>query len=171
MNNLYVKAILYSYPHLDELADQITELMARKAVASMHDFSPCERQCYKMVELALQKGVVTELKRVSDAVLKNFSEEDIAYLDKKYFRTGNKNSCDIKQGKEFFRQIYKLEKKIGFLFECEGVRDEWFKDNCMEIAFFRELVKTVKEREEILKKGKYTFERNKRTEKTRSVSA
>ena len=171
MNNLYVKAILYSYPHLDELADQITELMARKAVASMHDFSPCERQCYKMVELALQKGVVTELKRVSDAVLKNFSEEDIAYLDKKYFRTGNINSCDIKQGKEFFRQIYKLEKKIGFLFECEGVRDEWFKDNCMEIAFFRELVKTVKEREEILKKGKDTFERNKRTEKTRSVSA
>ena len=51
------------------------------------------------------------------------------------------------------------------------MRDEWFKDNCMEIAFFRELVKTVKEREEILKKGKDTFERNKRTEKTRSVSA
>ena len=49
MNVYYAKSVLYAYPHIEQITEQIDELVERKALSSMTDYSPCEEIAQKII--------------------------------------------------------------------------------------------------------------------------
>ena len=48
MNVIFAKTALYAYTNLEAVADQIDELVEKKALSSISDYSPAIEQCHKM---------------------------------------------------------------------------------------------------------------------------
>lgn len=154
MNKLYAKSVLYSYKSLEALTDQIDELVEKKALASMSDTAPAFQQYKRILDYTAQKALIIELKATTDRVLEKFSEEDKLYFDYKYFRKLPKErfehfdtSC-----RAYFRKQNKLCKLFAERLEKAGVTDERFENEWLKIEFFRELLKRVKQREELFLK-------------------
>lgn len=156
MNLYYTKCALYAYPNILAVMEQIDELVERRALTSMSDFSPCEEQCEKIIALTNQKDVLIELKLITDKVLSKITDYQKDCLDYKYFKQKPKEyfiGFDTTSRGYFRRQIRAVE-RVSELFTKFGATDEWFEQNCLEMEFFRELLRRVKLKEEKLKKNK-----------------
>ena len=82
---------------------------------------------------------------------KKLSQKEYDLLDYKYFKLKPKEyykDFDFKS-RNYFRNQQKLCKKITALFEQWGMTDEWYEENYLTINFFNELLKRVKEQEEL----------------------
>lgn len=150
MNILYAKSVLYAYKNLEAVLDQIDELVQKKALASMTNTSPAFFQCLEIVDYTAQKDLIIELKVTVDKVLEKFTEEEKLYFDYKYFRKLPKeNFAHIDTAcRAYFRKQVKLCNQFAERLEKRGITDERFEKEWLEIEFFRELLKRVKEREE-----------------------
>ena len=156
MNLYYTKTLLYAYPHIQAVMDQIDDLVLRKALSSMNDFSPCEEQCAKILALTGQKTVLIELKEKLDAVMNKLSAYELDCLEYKYFKQKNTEyflGFDAVSRKYFRRQIA-LAEKLCKLIEKTGINNQWFKDKCLTISFFSELYIRVLQKEKETKKTK-----------------
>ncbi len=157
MNVIYAKATLYAYPHIEDLKEQIDELSEKQMRGSMTDPSPAFIQCEKLVMLQFEKQTLTELKEMASVALKNLTEEELDLLDYKYFRLKPKEyfkEIDT-QSRGYFRKQNRLIEKIALRLERAGVTDDWFDENCMTTQFFKDMVDTVKEYQE-MHKGFYS---------------
>ena len=76
MNVLYAKVALYSYAHLDALAEQIDELVEKKAYSSSMNFSPAIAQYENILGLTYQKDIIYALKLCVRAALEKFTERE-----------------------------------------------------------------------------------------------
>ena len=74
MNKFYTKTALYAYPNIDAVIEQIDELVERKALCSMSDYSPCEEIAEKIVSFTRQKIALMELK---EFIGKKFESENL----------------------------------------------------------------------------------------------
>ncbi|MBE7087420.1 MAG: hypothetical protein E7369_03880, partial [Clostridiales bacterium] len=156
MNVLYAKSVLYAYPCLDKICEQIDELVEKRLISSMYDFSPAEEQCIKIVNYGFQKQTLLELKQAVIEVLKKFTQIEVDYLDYKYFKLKPKSyykDFDAKS-RNYFRNQIKICEKFSLCLERLGFGDEWFNENCLKIDFFKELLKRVKEQEEKIASNK-----------------
>lgn len=163
MNILYAKSILYLYKDVDKLIDQIDELVEKKALSSMYDLSPCQDICESILNLTEQKDAIITLKLKTEDALSKFTDEDLIYLEYKYFRKADKErykNLDY-TSRAYFRKQIKLVEKFALRLEKKGVNDEWFNKNCLSINFFVELVRKVKEIEELAYKNKPKREESK----------
>ncbi len=154
MNSIYTKSVLYAYPHIDELCEQIDELSEKQALASMTDTSPAFFQCQKLVMLIFEKQTFIELKEKTKRALKGLSQDELDCLDYKYFKQKPKDyflNFDTKS-RTYFRKQNRLLSKVSDRLERVGVTDEWFNENCMPTDFFRDMVETVIESQEFTKK-------------------
>ena len=61
MKENYVKSLLYTYPNVQELLDQIDVLVEKKAISSMDNFKPCIDQCEEIIGLTEQKDILIEI--------------------------------------------------------------------------------------------------------------
>ncbi len=150
MNVIFAKTALYAYTNLEAVADQIDELVEKKALSSISDYSPAIEQCHKMLDFTYQKDVLFALKIYIDEVVKKLNQSEIDCLEYKYFKRKPKEyfvGFDF-VSRGYFRRQNKLIKKVALLLEKDGATDVWFKENCLEMDFFRELLKRVVEREE-----------------------
>lgn len=150
MKTLYAKCILYAYPNLEILMDQIDALVEKKALGSMDDYTPCLAQCEKVISLIEQKKVLILLKIVCDKILDKFSLEQKDLLDYKYFKQKPKEyyadfDC-VSRG--YFRRQIRVANEFSSRLEKSGLTDEWFEENCLVNDFFFELCKRIKQREE-----------------------
>ena len=156
MNYNYTKTALYAYPNIEAVMDQIDDFVERKALSSMSDFSPCLEQCEKILDYTAQKDALINLKLMIKSVLLKLSPLELDLLDYKYFKQKDKEyyvDFDSSSRKYFRRQV-SLIKKVAFLFEKEGLTDEWFNQNCLTSNFFKELLKRVQIQELQSKKNK-----------------
>ena len=80
MKKFYAKTVLYLFPCIDKVNEQIDELLEKRALSSMTDFSPCLSQCEKMVNLGVQNANLLVLKGCVSEALKKLSEEELALL-------------------------------------------------------------------------------------------
>ena len=155
MNLYYAKCALYAYPNIEAVMEQIDDLVERRALASMNDFSPCEEQCEKIITLTNQKDVLIELKLVTDKVLEKMTDYQKDCLDYKYFKQKPKEYFigfdTVSRG--YFRRQNRIVERISLLFEKLGATDKWFEENCLQMDFLRELLRRIKAQEERLKKG------------------
>ena len=150
MNTCYAKAVLYAYKNLTNVMDQIDELVEKKALASLSDLSPCLSQCEKILSYTNQKDVLITLKIVVDNILKKFSDEDLTFFSYKYFKDKPKEffvNFDY-TGRAYFRRQVKLAIAFSDKLEKAGIDDKWFEENCLQMDFFKELLKRVIEHEE-----------------------
>ena len=156
MNVYYAKTALYAFASLEEIAVQIDELVEKKALSSMCDFSSALSQCEKILNYTTQKDALFALKIRIEEVLSNFSEDDLDCLDYKYFKKKPKEyyvGFDY-ESRAYFRKQARLIEKVAILLEENGTTDKWFEENCMCMDFFKELFKrTVEHEKSYCKKG------------------
>lgn len=146
MDKIFVKVIMLAYPKCEKIIKEIDDLILKKALSSMQDFSPCEEQCYKIVRLMNRKQLLIELKERVDKLLEKLTEEQIKLLEYKYFKRKSKeyfDGLDVKS-RMFFRKQDRLIERIGNLLERSGCGDEWFIKRYADWKFFSDLIVRVK---------------------------
>ena len=150
MKKIYSKCLLYVYPIFDNLMEQIDGLVEKKALSSMDVFTPCEKQCESILALTAQKDILIEIRLKTEKLLNKLSEEETDYLDYRYFKKKPKEyySDFDSVSRSYFRKQDKLLFKVALLFEKVGIDDFWFEKNCLEIDFFKELLKRIKKQEQ-----------------------
>ncbi len=150
MEKLYAKTALYLYPCIDKVNEQIDELLEKRALSSMSDFSPCITQCEKMVELGVQNAKLLEMKDCMTRALRRLSADETALIEFKYFRSRKRE--DMPSGdvvsRTYFRRQRRVAEKLARVLEGEGITDEVFERDYLAIEFIRELYRRVKLREE-----------------------
>ncbi|MBQ9485745.1 MAG: hypothetical protein IJU83_02790 [Clostridia bacterium] len=156
MDLMYAKTVLYAYAHLDALAEQIDELVEKKALSSATDFSPALSQCEKIIGLTRQKTCVLALKLCARTALDKFTQKELDCFDYKYFRTRKKEEYAgfDPASRKYFRLQIKLALKFADRLEKAGYSDDRFKTECLSMSFFREMLARVKERENFNHKNK-----------------
>lgn len=161
MNVLYAKVALYSYSHLESIAEQIDEVVEKKAYSSSMNFSPAIKQYQDIIDLTYQKQIVFALGLCVKDALKTFSEQELFYLDYKYFKKRKKEdyaNLDV-TSRGYFRLQVRLSEKFAKALEKAGFSDERFEKECLSIDFFREMLKRVKEKENLNRKNKTVAEK------------
>lgn len=167
MNLFYAKVALYAYPNLEAVAEQIDDLIFKKAFASMSDFSSAETQCEKILSLTEQKDTIFELKITLDEIFKKFLAVEIDLFDYKYFKRKPKEYFDgvDTSSRKYFRKQISLCKRFALLLEKKGYDDKKFQKELFKIDFFRELLKRVVEHEKLSRKNKTQKEKQKDKER------
>ena len=156
MNLLYAKVALYSYAHLNAIADQIDEVVEKKAFSSSMNFSPAINQFQDIIDLTYQKQIVFALGLCIKDALKGFTEKEMLCLDYKYFKRCGKEEyagLDV-NSRGYFRLQVRLAVKFAKALEKAGYSDERFEKECLSIDFFREMLKRTKEKENLSRKNK-----------------
>ncbi len=143
MNVNYAKTALYAYSNLQNIADQIDDIVEKKALSSMCDYSLAITQCERIVEYTQQKDTLFALKIRIDEVLEKLDFEQIDLIEYKYFKRKPKEYFDgfDFESRAYFRKQTRLIERVSELFEKNGTTDEWFEQTCLKIDFFRELLK------------------------------
>ena len=167
MNIYYAKTVLYAYANIEAVKEQIDNFVERKALSSMSDYTPCIEQCESILNYTAQKVALIELKELVEMVLKKLSGYELDCLDYKYFKQKPKEyfkdfDCE---SRSYFRRQVSLVKKIAESFENVGLTDEWFKKNCLNTNFFKELLKRVELQEKQNYKNKAKKQRKKELER------
>lgn len=158
MNVYYTKTALYAYPNLQAIADQIDELVEKKAFASISDYSSALSQCEKIVDFTFQKDALFALKLRLEDILSKLSQREKDCLEYKYFKRKPKEyfiGFDF-ESRGYFRAQQRLAKKISSALEKDGGTDEWFEQTCLHMDFFKELLKRTIEHEKSYVKKKKT---------------
>ncbi len=156
MNINYAKALLLSYPHIEQLIEQIDDLVLKKALAAFSDFSPCSEIAEKILVLTEKKDVLLKIKVTNDEILSKLTEEEKDLLDYKYFKIKPKEYyIDFDYtSRNYFRRQSKVVKRVSSLFTERGLDDEWFEENCLPTRFFSNLIKRVVNHEQSMQKNK-----------------
>lgn len=154
MNLNYVKTLLYAYPHVTALTEQIDDIVLSKALSSIRDYSPCEEQCEKIIELTEQKKTLIDFKLKMDKVIERLSEYELDCLDYKYFKQKPKEyyATFDASSRTYFRRQIRIAKKVNSFMEIEGIHDEWFIKKCLKMSFFFELLRRVISAENSIKR-------------------
>ncbi|MBE7089446.1 MAG: hypothetical protein E7362_01420 [Clostridiales bacterium] len=152
MNILYAKSVLYAYPNLESIAEQIDELVIKKALGSMTDYSPAIEQCLKIINLTEQKTVLFELDLLTEKILSKFTKDEMDCLDYKYFKRRPKEYYKEfdSSSRSYFRKQIRIAKKFAEKLEKAGFNDKAFEEKCLQIEFFVQLLKKVNEREKAI---------------------
>ena len=156
MNVIFAKTALYAYPNIMAITEQIDELVEKKALFSMNDFSPALEQFDKIVDLTEQKKVMFALKLFLDDAIKQFKKDELDCLEYKYFKRKSKKYFENFDftSRSYFRKQVKIINKVSKSLELAGATDEWFKEHCLRMDFFKELLKRVIEHEKNSQKNK-----------------
>lgn len=158
MNVYYAKTALYAYSNLQTIASQIDDIVEKKALSSMNDYSLALTQCERIVEYTQQKDALFALKIRIEEVLDKLDFEQIDLIEYKYFKRKPKEyfeGFDF-ESRAYFRKQTKLISVVSELFEKGGTTDEWFESTCLKIDFFKELLKrTIAHEKSYAKKGIY----------------
>lgn len=156
MNLNYTKAVLYAYPNIEAVKEQIDDFVERKALASMNDYSPCDEQCEKIIEYMAQKIILNELKAKIRGILASLSDLELDMLEYKYFKTKPKRyfaGMDT-DSRNYFRRQKLLIEKISNMCDRVFLTNEWFEKHCLKMGFFRELLRRVEQYDQACNKNK-----------------
>jgi len=145
----YEKVLLYAYPHLEDLSRQIDELVLKRALSSFSNYTSCETQCEKILNMSDQKVRLLALKSRLDEILTRLTDYEIELLEYKYFKRKPKSSFSDfdSTSRQYFRRQLKLTEKISALLNRVGMTEKWFNENYLDIDFMKLLLDRVIEYE------------------------
>lgn len=145
MNAIYSKTVLYGYNSIDKLIKQTEDLMLKRALASMHDFSPADKQAKRLYSYILTKDLLLRLKKACKIVFKKMDDEQLNLLDYKYLKKKTKEYyADFDTtSRRYFRRQNKLVDFFGDKLEKLGLTDSRFEKTYLKIPFFAEMCKMV----------------------------
>lgn len=146
MKKEYVKTLLYTYPHIQKTVNRIDQIVLKKALNSMTEYDNCLAQCEYVVDLTVQKALLTELYYYVNKVVKRLTKEERDYLDYKYFKFKPKEyfkNMDLSSRNYFRKQQYLLDdfsKYLGWM----GLDDEWFDALSLRVPILKKMLNSVK---------------------------
>lgn len=145
MNLYYAKTILYAYPNIEVLAEQIDEVVERKAISSMMDFRPCLEQCYSLLDLTYYKDCLFSLKLIVEDILSVLKEKNLELIEYKYFHSRKKEDLTLVNinTRSYYRRQAKVIEKIALMLENRGVNDVYFEEKYLCSDFFKELLERI----------------------------
>ena len=150
--------MLYAYPCIESIIEQIDEIIERKAINSMEDYRPCINICNTLIDHICEKDIFIELKLKLDQVIKSFNREEQIYLDYKYFKI--RGRAEFKgfdySSREYFRKQARLIEKVKKRLITVGIDETKVREIYLNIAFFKELLRRVKEKERLTNKRAIT---------------
>ena len=156
MNVYYAKAILYAYPHLEAVIEQIDELVERKALTSISDYAPCVEIAEKILSYTAQKDTLIRLKLFCEQALKSFKQYELDCIDYKYFKKKPKEyyqNFDY-TSRTYFRRQTEIVKKFAKVMDKIGADNNWFEKECFKMDFFKDMFKRVIAHEKNMLKNK-----------------
>ena len=161
MNVLYAKVCLYAYPHLPAIAEQIDELVEKKALSSSMNFSPAFDQCMGIIDLTYKKTLLFALQLTIEDALKGFGQKELDHFDYKYFKTRPREHYKDfdSSSRNYFRRQIRYAKSFAKSMDVAGYSDERFEKECLSVDFFREMLKRVKDIEKGNRKNKSAKEK------------
>ena len=147
MNNLYAKAILYSYTNLEKLCDAIDEQVEQRALSSIDDFSSALEQYNKILSCTAQKDLIIDLKIVVELILQKFSVEDRELIEYKYFKKKLPQNVDRTAFKTraYYRKQIRLLERFAQKLPLYGIDEQYFERKYLQIDFFKQLLRKVEE--------------------------
>ena len=163
MKTNYIKTILYSFPQIEKVQNQIDEVIKNKAMASMEDNSPCDEQCEKILNLLAQKVILDDIKRKIKLLNRGLTDNEKDLLAYKYFKNKPYSYFIDKDvsSRNYFRKQANVLKKISDIFEMMGLNDKWFEEKCLTTPYFEQQLKRVEESERIRNANSKRKKRNK----------
>ena len=155
MDLLYAKTILYAYPDFEEIIVQIDDVIEKRAVMSLYNYSPALGQYEKIIKLMHEKDVISAIKIVCDKALAKFTDEELKYFRYKYFRTMSKREKENfdYSSRTYFRRQLKLTEDFASLLEGYRVNDKFFEEHCLTLNYFSQVLIRTKELEASLSKA------------------
>ncbi len=140
MKEVYVKTLLYAYPNIQKIINRIDELVEKKAIESMVDYTSCKEQCDKIIKLTIQKGILFEIKHYLSKILIRLGDEQVAYVEHKYFKKDKKQFEGIDfSSRNYFRKQKRLIKYFGECLEWLNLSDGWFEKKCRRVPYINKL--------------------------------
>lgn len=159
-DQVYVKVLLYAYPHLRELADASEEGARIKAYLSFRrtDTLDCaERVAREILAGGILRGVADEL----DGIVQSLDEQERFLLEYKYFRRRSELARYPEEAfsgseREYFRRQQALVRRIAYLLFVHGLTAQRYFEEIGSIPPFPRLYRAVeqgRERAVVPKRG------------------
>ncbi len=156
MNLYYAKTILYAYPNIESLAEQIDQVVDSKALGSMMDCRPCLEQCYSILDLTYYKDCLFSLKLYVEKLLARLKEKDLELIEYKYFHKRKKEELKYANinSRGYYRRQTTVIEKVAVLFETMGINDTFFEEKYLSNNFFKQLLARTIEHEKSYEKAR-----------------
>lgn len=148
MNCTFVKVLLYAYPRLRELAESVSAAVENKALLSFRSYGNALDCAEKIVEEIILGRNLESAADAVDKALKNLSEEELYFLEYKYFRRkrvlgerfgGFQSACSERS---YYRKQAGLLKRIAFLLAALGWTEQRFFE-AFGASFFMKLYRAL----------------------------
>lgn len=141
----YVKAVLYAYPRLKDMEEDYGEHIRNVACMSYGSRVGAERVATYLAEEVIRKGLLGELRRISERTIGALSETERCLLEVRYFRRRRKLkeyalSFGEKGGfseRSYFRRQRQVLKKVGELFQRYGLTEERFFEDFVQFEYLK----------------------------------
>ena len=148
MKNTYVKTILYAYPNLPTIMDRLEQIIFKRAIRSMDDYTSSLSQCERLIKYATQKATFYQLHHAVKLILSRLEEFKLDYLKYKYFnrKCGFELLLDVElNSRQYFRRQNQIVKEIGKYLEFTGIDDNFFEQKLMKTTYIKRLYNRVRE--------------------------
>ncbi len=149
MNCLFVKVFLYAYPRMRALAEAVSAAVENKAVLSFRSMDSALTAAEKIVdEMLLQRNIDGAADCV-ERVLKTLSDEELFFLEYKYFRRKRLLKEQFTQfspfcsERNYYRKQAALLRKITFLLAAQGWTEQRFFEAFGEFPFFMKMYRLL----------------------------
>ncbi len=146
----YQAVMLYIYPRLRKLEEDIVQLVEAKARASYAGKESAEACAQKMIDYLYARDRLAALREKLDGMLGSFTREERYMLEYKYFRRRKVlegEFADIRcpfAERTYYRRQNRLAAKVNGAFMRRGMSEEWFMRTFSDMPFMMHALQSVR---------------------------
>ena len=146
----YQKVLLYAYPKLGRVAEDIGQLVQAKARASVIGREPALACAEKLIGYNFLREQLLFVKDELEALLGCLSREERFLLEYKYFRRKRELAAyaDLRLSyseRTYFRRQQRLARTVNAELVRRGLTEEWFFEAFSGVPFFMAALEGVRE--------------------------
>ncbi len=146
----YQKVILFLYPKLARLTEDIGKIVEAKARASYSGKESAEACAQKILDYLYVRDCFAALKEDTDKVMEQLTREEKYLLEYKYFRrkkvlVGEFSDFTVRYcERTYFRRQKRLAGKLNSLFLRAGLSEEWFLHTFSGVPYMMAALESVR---------------------------
>ena len=152
----YQKVILFLYPKLGRLTEDIGKIAEAKARASYNGRETAEACARKILDYLYVRDCFAVLKADADKIMEQLTREEKYLLEYKYFRrrrvlAGEYADFSVQYcERTYFRRQKRLAGKLNNLFLRAGLSEEWFLRTFAGVPYMMAALESVRSRPETM---------------------
>ena len=148
----YQKVLLYAYPKLGRIAEEIGQIVRAKACASVMGRETALACAENLIGYNFLREQLLFLKDELDGLLANLTREEQFLLEYKYFRRKKELAAfaDVRLScseRTYFRRQQRLARAVNAELVRRGLTEEWFFEAFSGVSFFMSALESVRRAE------------------------